>query len=119
MKTPKTITSKSVQTKVANSIKADMEKAMSIFTYHDKVEYDVVINESSSTYKEVVVTSNFMLHNLYPAALTSLQEVMGRYEKKYDVYYSIEVRPLMKYENDEVKWDYIPAFVAVVGRQEA
>lgn len=116
----KTITSKSVQTKVANNIKAEMEKALNIFrTIKDEAEYEVNIHESA-TDKEVVITSNGLLNNIYRASLTTMQEVMAKYEKIYtNVYYTIETRPISFFDRDELKIRYIPAFVATIRKYEA
>ena len=116
----KTITSKSVQTKVTNNIKAEMEKALSIFrNSNGEAEYEANIYDIA-TDKEVVITSNGFLNNIYGASLTTMQEVMAKYEEKYtNVFYSIETRPLCFFENDELKTKYIPAFVATIRREEA
>lgn len=116
----KTITSKSVQTKVAKNIKAEMEKALSIFrTINGEAEYEANIYDIA-TDKEVVITSNGLLNHIYSGSLTTMQEVMAKYEKAYtNVFYSIETRPISFFYKDELKMRYIPAFVATIRRKEA
>lgn len=116
----KTITSKSVQTKVTNNIKAEMEKALSIFrNSKDEAEYEANIY-GLGTDKEVVITSNGFLNNIYGASLTTMQAVMAKYEEKYtNVFYSIEARPICFFDNDELKTKYVPAFVATIRDHEA
>ena len=108
MTTIKNITSKSTQTKVFNSIMADMNNA---FKY--RTEYQIKESTLGNSREVYVTNMDSFLGNIYSYALINMIETVKPYCERYDnVYFCIETRTILNDKLEEVK---VPAFVVCIG----
>lgn len=110
----KNITTKAVQTKVANGMESAVKNALAIYQNPDML----IEREVSGSYILINVYDK-RNHFFTGSCLESLQETVQQYSSKYDnVWYDIEVKPLsyIGYDN-EIHWLHTPAFIVHIGSE--